>query len=447
VHQDEDVLDTWFSSWLWPFSTLGWPEKTADLQRYYPTSVMETGYDIIFFWVARMVMSGIHFMGTIPFDTIYLHGLVRDAKGEKMSKSKNNVVDPLEIMDKYGTDALRFTLATSSTPGNDMKLIEERIIGNRNFANKIWNASRFVLMTTAEVGGGVPTLQEVQPRTLADRWILSRLNGLIQNVTRLIDDFQLGEAGRQINDFFWSDYCDWYVEIAKVQMQGDEEARKSTTGILRAVLDQSLRLLHPFMPFVTEEVWQYLYRTSERDTRLWPASALIIAPWPQADIRERDEQAEQEFALVQEVITRIRDARNQMNVESARRIPALLVVGDAINMFEEQTPLIEFLARTEKPQLYRTLDQKPEQAMSLLAGNVEIYLPLAGMLDIGKELERLDKEIAQAQQELARLQGKLANQNFVTRAKPEVVEKEREKLAAQEERLARLQARRAELVG
>jgi valyl-tRNA synthetase len=447
VHQDEDVLDTWFSSWLWPFSTLGWPEKTADLQRYYPTSVMETGYDIIFFWVARMVMSGIHFMGTIPFDTIYLHGLVRDAKGEKMSKSKNNVVDPLEIMDKYGTDALRFTLATSSTPGNDMKLIEERIIGNRNFANKIWNASRFVLMTTAEVGGGVPTLQEVQPRTLADRWILSRLNGLIQNVTRLIDDFQLGEAGRQINDFFWSDYCDWYVEIAKVQMQGDEEARKSTTGILRAVLDQSLRLLHPFMPFVTEEVWHYLYRTSEPDTRLWPASALIIAPWPQADIRERDEQAEHEFVLVQEVITRIRDARNQMNVESARRIPALLVVGDAINMFEEQTPLIEFLARTEKPQLYRTLDQKPEQAMSLLAGNVEIYLPLAGMLDIGKELERLDKEIAQAQQEVGRLQGKLANQNFVTRAKPEVVEKEREKLAAQEERVTRLQARRSELAG
>ncbi len=447
VHQDEDVLDTWFSSWLWPFSTLGWPEKTADLQRYYPTSVMETGYDIIFFWVARMVMSGIHFMGTVPFDTIYLHGLVRDAKGEKMSKSKSNVIDPLEIMDKFGTDALRFTLATSSTPGNDMKLIEDRIIGNRNFANKIWNASRFVLMTTAEIGGGVPTLQEVQPRTLADRWILSRLNGLIQNVTRLIDDFQLGEAGRQINDFFWSDYCDWYVEIAKVQMQGDEEARQSTTGILRAVLDQSLRLLHPFMPFVTEEVWQYLYRTSQLDTRLWPSSALIIAPWPQADIRERDEQAEHDFALVQEVITRIRDARNQMNVESARRIPALLVVGDAISMFEEQTSLIEFLARTEKPQLYRTLDQKPEQAMSLLAGNVEIYLPLAGMLDIGKELERLDKEIAQAQQEVGRLQGKLANQNFVTRAKPEVVEKEREKLAAQEERVARLQARRTELAG
>src|SRR3989440_7435245 len=238
IHQDEDVLDTWFSSWLWPFSTLGWPEVTADLQRYYPTSVMETGYDIIFFWVARMAMAGMHFLGEIPFHTVYLHGLVRDARGEKMSKSKNNVVDPLEVMDQYGTDALRFTLATSSTPGNDMKLVPERIIGNRNFANKIWNASRFVLMTTAKVGSGVPALDEVEPQTLADRWILSRLTHLIDDVTRLIADFQLGEAGRQMYDFFWSDYCDWYVEIAKVQMQGDETLRHNTSGILRAVLDQ-----------------------------------------------------------------------------------------------------------------------------------------------------------------------------------------------------------------
>ncbi len=210
IHQDEDVLDTWFSSWLWPFSTLGWPEVTPDLLRYYPTSVMETGYDIIFFWVARMAMSGMHFLGTIPFQTIYLHGLVRDAKGEKMSKSKNNVVDPIDVMDQYGTDALRFTLATSSSPGNDMKLVPERIIGNRNFANKIWNASRFVLMTTGEIGGGILTIDEVQPITLADRWILSRLAKLTSEITRLIDEFQLGEAGRQINDFFWSDYADWY---------------------------------------------------------------------------------------------------------------------------------------------------------------------------------------------------------------------------------------------
>jgi valyl-tRNA synthetase len=445
IHQDEDVLDTWFSSWLWPFSTLGWPEATADLRRYYPTTVMETGYDIIFFWVARMVMAGIHFLGTVPFHTIYLHGLVRDARGEKMSKSKNNVVDPLEIMDKYGTDALRFTLATSSTPGNDMKLVEERIVGNRNFANKIWNASRFVLMTTTEAGSGVPAIDQVQSQTLADRWILSRLAKLTLAVTRLIDEFQLGEAGRQINDFFWSDYCDWYLEIAKVQMQGDEQARHTTADILRAVLDQSLRLLHPFMPFVTEEVWQYLHRTSEPDTGRWPAPALIVAPWPQANILAIDEQVEQSFTLLQEVIVRIRDARNQMNVEPSRRIPVFMAVGDQATMFEAQAPLIQFLARTEKPQLHRQITQKPEQAMSLLAGPVEIYLPLAGMLDTGRELERLDKEIAQAQQEIARIRGKLANETFVARARPEVVEKEREKSAAQEERLSKLQARRQEL--
>jgi valyl-tRNA synthetase len=447
IHQDEDVLDTWFSSWLWPFSTLGWPDATDDLLRYYPTSVMETGYDIIFFWVARMVMAGTHFLGVLPFHTIYLHGLVRDAKGEKMSKSKNNVVDPLEIMDKYGTDALRFTLATSSSPGNDMKLVDERIIGNRNFANKIWNASRFVLMTTAELPGGVPSIDQAQPRTLADRWILSRLARLTNTVTHLLEDFQLGEAGRQINEFFWSDYCDWYVEIAKVQLQGDDAARLATASILRSVLDQSLRLLHPFMPFVTEEVWQYLYRTSEPDLQRWPTSALIIAPWPQANVQAANSEAEEQFDLLQEIITRIRDARNQLNVEPSRRVPVILAAGSQTSMLEQQTPLIEFLARTEKPQLHEHLVQKPAQSMSQLAGSVEIYLPLAGMLDIDKELERLDKEIAQAHQEIARLQGKLSNTSFVTKAKPEIVEKEREKLAAQQERVTKLTTRRTELTG
>ncbi len=443
--QDEDVLDTWFSSWLWPFSTLGWPEATEDLKRFYPTSVLETGYDIIFFWVSRMVMAGTHFLGQLPFNTIYLHGLVRDAKGEKMSKSKSNVVDPLEIMDQYGTDALRFTLATSSTPGNDSKLVPERIIGNRNFANKIWNASRFVLMATSEIAGGVPALADLQPQTLADRWILSRLSNLTTNVHHLISDFQLGEAGRQINDFFWSDYCDWYVEIAKVQMQGSEDRRIATAGILRSVLDQSLRLLHPFMPFVTEEVWQHLYRFSEVEGSRWPAPALIVVEYPQPQPPQIDLKAEQQFDLVKQTITLIRDARNQMNVEPARRVPAIIVMGDHLAMLSEQTPLIEFLARTEKPELHQRLAQKPEKAMSLLAGPIEIYLPLAGMLDIGKELERLDKETGQARQEIERLQGKLGNQNFVSRAKPEVVEKEREKLAAQEERLSKLRARRSEL--
>jgi valyl-tRNA synthetase len=447
IHQDEDVLDTWFSSWLWPFSTLGWPEVTSDLLRYYPTSVMETGYDIIFFWVARMAMAGMHFLGTIPFQTIYLHGLVRDAKGEKMSKSKNNVVDPLDVMDQYGTDALRFTLATSSSPGNDMKLVTERIVGNRNFANKIWNASRFVLMTTGEIDAGILTIDEVQPTTLADRWILSRLAKLTSEITRLIDEFQLGEAGRQINDFFWSDYADWYLEIAKVQMQGDETSRKTTAAILRAVLDQSMRLLHPYMPFVTEEVWQHLYRTSEPDQNRWPSSALIVAPWPQANTLAIDEEAEETFGLLQEVITRIRDARNQMNVEPARRVPVMMAAGSQVAILEAQASIIEFLARTEKPQLYAELSQKPEQSMSLLAGHVEIYLPLTGLLDTGKELGRLDKEIAHAQHEIARLQGKLANEAFVAKAKPQVVQKEREKLVEQEERMGKLKERKAELGG
>ncbi len=445
LRQDEDVLDTWFSSWLWPFSTLGWPDITPDLQRYYPTSVLETGYDIIFFWVARMVMAGTHFLGTIPFHTIYLHGLIRDANGEKMSKSKGNVIDPLEVMDQYGTDALRFTLATSSTPGNDSKLVPERIIGNRNFANKIWNASRFVIMSTAEISGGVPAIDALQPTTLADRWILQRLSRLTDEVTQLINEFQLGEAGRQINDFFWSDYCDWYVEIAKVQMQGDEQTKLATSGILRAVLDQSLRLLHPFMPFVTEEVWQHLYRTCEPDSTRWPASALIIATWPEKSGGLFDPAIEDQFVLLQEIITHIRDARNQMKVEPARRVPVILVGGSQSEMLQAQAPLIEFLARTERPQLHTQLAEKPAQSMGLLAGSVEIYLPLAGLLDITKELARMDKELAVTEQDIARTQAKLSNEAFVARAKPEVVQKERTHLVELEERLSKLREQRTEL--
>ncbi|HEV8192248.1 MAG TPA: valine--tRNA ligase, partial [Ktedonobacterales bacterium] len=253
VEQDPDVLDTWFSSWLWPFSTLGWPDDTPDLRKFYPTSVLETGYDILFFWVARMVMSGIHFLGIVPFHTIYLHGLVRDEQGRKMSKSLGNVIDPIEVMDEYGTDALRFTLATSSTPGNDMKLVPARIVGNRNFANKIWNASRFVIGQTAEIGGGIPAVEALQPKTLADKWIVSRAQDLTAEATRLLDEYQFGEAGRQSYDFIWSEYCDWYLEIAKIQLRDPAQAER-TAQILRSVLDRALRLLHPFMPFVTEEV-------------------------------------------------------------------------------------------------------------------------------------------------------------------------------------------------
>src|SRR5579863_2619098 len=346
IHQDEDVLDTWFSSWLWPFSTLGWPDVTPDLLRYYPTSVMETGYDIIFFWVARMVMAGIHFLGTVPFHTIYLHGLVRDAKGEKMSKSLGNVIDPIEVMEQYGTDALRFTLATSSTPGNDMKLVPERIVGNRNFANKIWNAARFVIGQTDGVPGGIPALETLKPRTLADRWIVSRAQRLTADVTRLIEDFQFGEAGRQIFDFFWSEYCDWYLEAAKVQL-ADAQQRERTAHLLRALLDRSLRLLHPYMPFVTEEVWQHLYADTPEQER--PAPALIVADWPASDAAQRDQAAEDDFALLQAIITRIRDARNEAKVDWSKRISAILVAGARAPLLKQQSPLIEQLAHTETP--------------------------------------------------------------------------------------------------
>jgi valyl-tRNA synthetase len=447
ITQDPDVLDTWFSSWLWPFSTLGWPDDTPDLRRFYPTSVMETGYDIIFFWVARMAMSGIHFLGVVPFHTVYLHGLIRDEQGRKMSKSLGNAIDPIEVMDQYGTDALRFTLATSGTPGNDIKLSMNRIIGNRNFANKIWNASRFVIGQTEAIGGGVPALEAVGPKTLADRWIVSRAQHLTAEVTRLIEEYQFGEAGRQIFEFFWSEYCDWYLEIAKVQLQ-DKSQQKRTAHILRAVLDRALRLLHPLMPFVTEEVWQHLYADVPEEKR--PAPALIVAPWPQggtAAERQLDASAEEEFALLQEIITRIRDARNEAKVEPARRVQVILAGGARTALLKQQGALIEQLARTEPPRVERKLAAKPEQAMALVAGGVEIFLPLAGLLDIEKEVARLDDEMQTVRKQIERSRSMLDNPNFVARARPDVVQRERETLAGAKDTLAKLEARRRELAG
>ncbi|MEO7000271.1 MAG: valine--tRNA ligase [Ktedonobacterales bacterium] len=447
IEQDPDVLDTWFSSALWPFSTLGWPDDTPDLRRFYPTSVLETGYDIIFFWVARMMMMGTHFTGVVPFQYVYLHGMVRDKLGRKESKSLGNGTDPVQVIDELGADALRFTLATSSTPGNDTKYDPQRVVGNRNFANKIWNASRFVIGQTEGIGG-IPTLAALQPRSLADRWIVSRFIRLTGEVTRLLDEFQFGEAGRQVYDFFWSEYCDWYLEIAKSQLR-DEAQRERTAHILRTLLDGALRLLHPFMPFVTEEVWQHLYADIPADAR--PASALIVASWPIAEAattaKLRDAAAEDDFALLQEIITRIRDARKQAGVEAGRRIQVILAAGAKAPMLKKQSTLIEQLARTEPPTIERKLAAKPAQAMPLVAGSVEIYLPLAGLLDIAKEIARLDSEIAVAQQAIARSRVKLDNPNFVERAKAEVVQKERETLSAIEDTLARLETQRRELGG
>jgi valyl-tRNA synthetase len=448
IHQDPDVLDTWFSSWLWPFSTLGWPDDTPDLRRYYPTSVLETGYDIIFFWVARMVMAGIHFLGVVPFHTIYLHGLVRDEQGRRMSKSFGNGIDPIDVIEQYGTDALRFTLMTSSTPGNNTNLSMNRIVGNRNFANKLWNASRFVIGQTEDIASGVPAFGSLKPSTLADRWIISRAERLTGSVSRLMDEYQFGEAGRQIFEFFWSEYCDWYIEVAKMQLQQSAKDRENTAQILRAVLDRALRLLHPFMPFVTEEIWQHLYADTPQDQR--PASALIIAPWPEParDQLDRiDAVAEEQFGLLQEITTRIRDARKQAGVEPGRLIKVILAGGARSGVLKQQAALLSQLARTEVPQIERKLATKPEQALALVAGGVEVYLPLAGMLDIQKELARLDAEIEAARSAIQRSQSMLDNPNFVERARPAVVEKERDTLAASLDTLAKLSSRRTELAG
>ncbi len=444
ISQDPDVLDTWFSSWLWPFSTLGWPDDTHDLRRYYPTSVMETGYDIIFFWVARMAMAGIHFLGVVPFNTVYLHGLIRDEQGRKMSKSLGNAIDPIEVMDQYGTDALRFTLATSGTPGNDIKLSMNRIVGNRNFANKIWNAARFVIGQTEDVAGGVPALEALRPKSLADRWIVSRAQRLTSEVTRLVNEYQFGEAGRQIFEFLWSEYCDWYIETAKAQLH-DAAQRERTAHILRGVLDRALRLLHPFMPFVTEEVWQHLYADVAEERR--PAPALMVARWPSVDSSQIDDAAEADYMLLQAIISSIRDARKQAEVEPGRRVEAILVSAGKSALLKQQASLIEQLARTLPPRIERKLVTKPQQAMGLVAGGVEIYLPLAGMLDLAKERTRLESQMLVQQEAIERSRRMLDNANFVERARPDVVQREREALAAAEDTLAKLGARLRELMG
>jgi valyl-tRNA synthetase len=437
IHQDPDVLDTWFSSALWPFSTLGWPDDTEDLRYFYPTTVMETGYDILFFWVARMIMMGLEMTGDIPFEIVYLHGLIRDEKGRKMSKSMGNVIDPVVVMEEYGTDALRFTLLTGSSPGNDMKLAYDRIEGNRNFANKIWNAARFVISNLPE---GFQRLdgQALEERwdalELPDRWILSRLNRLVAEATRLIDAYQFGEAGRQINDFFWGEFADWYIEIAKIRLYGDDpQAADTARQVLVHVLDQVLRLLHPYMPFITEEVWQRLPHEGE---------ALIIASWPTPG--RRDEQAERGMGLVQELVRAIRNARAEYNVEPARRIAAIVRANGHAELLRQQAPIITTLARVDETQLRieETVTDVPSPAVSLVVGDgIEAYLPLAGMIDIARERERLTAAIAQVEAEIAKAERLLADEQFTTKAPEAVVQRERDKLASAQERLARLRER------
>ena len=420
IQQDPDVLDTWFSSGLWPFSTLGWPDETDDMKRYYPTSVLETGYDILFFWVARMIFFGLSLTEQVPFHTVYLHGLVRDGGGRKMSKSYGNVIDPIEVMDEFGTDALRFTLLTGSAPGNDMNLSIDHVKGNRNFANKIWNAARFL---TSNLDGESPT--GPPPReglSLPDRWIMSRLQGLVATVNRLFESYQYGEAGKQVYDFLWSEYADWYIEISKTQLASKKDATR-TRHVLAHVLDQCLRLLHPFVPYVTEEIWQHIPHEGE---------ALMIASWPQVDETLIYADAEAAQGQVMELVTGIRRVRAEMSVEPKRRIEGVLIkTSDLQEAFESQLDAICRLAGLDRQStvVAQTGDAAAtDESSTVVVSSATAYLPLAGMFDREKELERKQADLAAMEERIARSVA-LLNSDFGQKAPAEVVQRERDKLA------------------
>ncbi|MBI3733954.1 MAG: valine--tRNA ligase [Chloroflexi bacterium] len=444
IEQDPDVLDTWFSSALWPFSTLGWPDSTPDLRTYYPTDVMETGYDILFFWVARMIMAGLEFTEEPPFHTVYLHGLVRVEHGRKMSKTLGNVVDPLVVMDEYGTDALRFTLLTGSTPGNDMNLAISRVASNRNFANKIWNAARFVISHLESLPPVEDASGSDAEHDLPSRWIRSRLNRTIADVTRLMDDYQFGQAGTLAYEFLWSEYCDWYVELSKSALSdGDAAHQRRALATLTNVLDRSLRLLHPFVPFVTEEVWQHLKGMAGPLGRGWP-EALIIADWPTPG--RFDPEAESDINLLIDIVRGIRTMRKDHNVEPSRKIGAVLVVGERYASMGTLRAHIARLANLDESRLRieAQLPDKPANSLALVVAGAEIYLSLHDTIDCEKERARLGKELAQVESDLVKVDKLLAS-DFVKRAPPAVVQKERAKRDGAIDRRAKLLERLAAL--
>lgn len=417
IHQDEDALDTWFSSALWPFSTMGWPDNTELLKQFYPTSVLVTGYDIIFFWVARMLIMGMEFMKEIPFEKVFIHGLVRDSQGRKMSKSLGNGIDPLEVIEKYGADTLRFMLITGNTPGNDMRFYWERVEGTRNFANKIWNASRFALMNME----GYDKDSELAPYTLADKWILSRLQDTVKDVTGLLERFELGEAGRAIYDFIWSEVCDWYIEIAKPRLYNKEAAAERATAqhVLATVLVSAMKLLHPYMPFITEEIYQCLPHEAE---------SIMISKWPVADESLVDPEAERGMNAIMDSIKAIRNMRAEVNANPGKKIPAIMLVSEDLReVVAHNDSYIKLLGGIDNLEL-RPLDgEKPENAMAAVVTGIEVYLPLAGLIDVEKETQRLSKELAAMEKDLQRAGGKLNNAGFLAKAPEDVIAKERAK--------------------
>lgn len=438
LRQDEDVLDTWFSSALWPFSTLGWPEDTEDMKRYFPSSVLVTGYDIIYFWVARMIFTALEFTDEIPFKDVLIHGLVRDAEGRKMSKSLGNGVDPLEVIEQYGADAMRYMISTGSTPGQDLKFRWERVEQARNFANKIWNASRFALMNLE--GFSYQDIDLSGKLGTADRWILHRLNETSREVTRLMDHYEFGETGRLLYDFIWDDLCDWYIEFAKLNLYGsDAEAKRGTQSVLAYVLDRTLRLIHPFMPFISEEIWQHLPHEGE---------SLALAPWPQEASRFQAPDAVKHMGLLMDIIRAVRNIRAEVNVPMSKKIEMMIKPASAEihTILESNEIYVQRFCGTSA----LTVDTElvsPDKAMTAVVTGAELYLPLAGLIDISQEIARLEKEIQMLNGEVERIEKKLANEGFVKKAPAKVIDEEKAKLADYAEKRAKVQGRIAELKG
>ena len=435
--QDEDVLDTWFSSGLWTHSTLGWPESSDDLDYFYPGSVMETGYDILFFWVARMMMMGIENMGKPPFHTIYLHGLVLDPEGVKMSKTRGNVLDPLQVIDMYGADALRFALTIGNSPGNDQRLNEQKLEASRNFANKLWNAARFVMgnlegAEDALAGWHSPEL----PTHRQDRWIMSRLNRLAAQVERFMQDYQFGEAQRAIHDFFWHEYADWYIELAKIRLRSEDDDGDSPLPYLAFALERVLRMLHPFMPFVTEEIWQTLRERVPANPSA--PDALMVAEYPTADAAFYDDAAEEDMSLVMETVRSIRNLRAEFRIQQHQRIEAAVDLPQDGAVVEAEADAIKMLARVEPLRFGGGSNgAASDDSVSLVLSRGVVTIPLGGLVDLDKERERLRGEIADIERNRERLAARLSDERFLSRAPEEVVERERERLVSIEERKGR----------
>ena len=430
IHQETDVLDTWFSSALWPFSTLGWPDKTKELAVYYPTSVLITSFDIIFFWVARMIMMGLHFMKAVPFRDVYIHALVRDAEGQKMSKSKGNVIDPIVMIDQYGTDAFRFTLAAFAAQGRDIKLATERIEGYRNFANKIWNASRFVFMNLEEdfAPNAAPLTDN---SSLADRWILSRLHSVNKEVQSALSQYRFNDAASQLYHFIWHEYCDWYLELSKpaLNQAPGSAGRKATQTALAHVLETALRLLHPFMPFITEEIWQLIPGGVRRQADGTQRESIMVSPYPQADSNRINPEIEQDMQMVMDVILAIRNIRGEMNIAPSLQIHAIVKtetdeLGDHL---KRSVGYVTTIARLKDISI-GAAEKKPRAAATGVIKGAEIYIPLEGIIDLTQERDRLQKEIAKISKDIEIFSKKLSNRDFVDKAPKAVVEKDTAKL-------------------